>query len=159
MFKKLFITAAAVAAVSVPLAGAAWAAPSNNGNDGGVGKGGVPARAGAVLDSVNTPPGAPPLNPNGVGEKVTPGDLVHLAKDASPGVPTPDAVGNLLTAVNSTYPPAGSPPGTPPLDVVFGPTSPGHVAKTLTPGCGQGSTATGTLPGGDTLDKTCLRAP
>ncbi len=67
MLKKLFITAAAAAAVSVPLAGIAQAAPSDNGNDGGVGKGGIPARAGAVLDSVNTPPNEPPLNPNGVG--------------------------------------------------------------------------------------------
>ena len=130
MLKKLFITVAAVAAVSVPLAGVAQAAPSDNGNDGGVGKGGVPARAGAVLDSVNTPPNEPPLNPNGVGEKVTPGDLVHLAKKASPGDPTPVAIGNLLTEVNSVYPPAGSDPGTLPLDVVFGPTSPGHVVKT-----------------------------
>jgi hypothetical protein len=159
MFKKLFIAAATAAAVSVPLAGAAWAAPSDNGNDGGVGKGGVPARAGAVLDSVATPPNTPPLNPNGPGEKVTPGDLVQLSKSASPGVPTPDAVGNLLTAVNSTYPPAGSPDGTPPLDVAYGPTAPGKVFKTLTPGCGRGSTATGTLPGGGTLDKVCLRAP
>lgn len=39
MFKKVFITAAAAAAVSVPLAGAAWADPTTNPPPG---PGGVP---------------------------------------------------------------------------------------------------------------------
>ena len=44
MLKKLFVTAAAAAAMSVPLAGAAWADkpddPGSNGN--GIGQGGIP---------------------------------------------------------------------------------------------------------------------
>jgi hypothetical protein len=45
MLKKLFITGAAAAAVSVPLAGAAWADPGDpSGN--GLGQGGIPKRVG-----------------------------------------------------------------------------------------------------------------
>jgi hypothetical protein len=161
MLTKLLVTAAAAAVVSVPLAGVAWADPPSNpsSSGNGVGAGGVPARAGAVLDSVRTPPGAPPLNPNGVGQPVTAGDVIHLAKSASPGDPTPVALGNLLTGINAVYPPAGSPPGTPPEGSVWGPTPPGLVVKTLTPGCTSGNTATATLPGGGTIDQACLRAP
>ena len=51
MLKKLFVTAAAAAAVSVPLAGVAWAdKPSDPGSNGkGLGQGGVPAAAGGYL--------------------------------------------------------------------------------------------------------------
>ncbi len=62
MIKKLFVTAAAAAAVSVPLAGAAWADPPSDpgpsspgtpsGN--GIGQGGVPKTAGSYFDAVST---------------------------------------------------------------------------------------------------------
>ena len=54
MLKKLVVTAIAAAAMTVPLAGVAWAAPStdagSNGN--GIGAGGVP------VNSTNGPPGS-----------------------------------------------------------------------------------------------------
>ena len=48
MLKKLFVTAAAAAAVSVPLAGVAWA-DTGDSNGNGIGAGGVPQKAGTVL--------------------------------------------------------------------------------------------------------------
>jgi hypothetical protein len=74
MLKKLFISAAAAAAVSVPLAGAAWAdprtdpGPSSRGtpSGNGIGQGGVPKKTGSYFDSVSAAnPGLPNLNPNG----------------------------------------------------------------------------------------------
>ena len=55
MLKKLFVTAAAAAAVSVPLAGVAWAdPPSDPGSNGnGIGKGGIPNKTGNFLDTVH----------------------------------------------------------------------------------------------------------
>jgi hypothetical protein len=55
MIKKLFITAAAAAAVSVPLAGAAWADPPSDNNPPGQGATGpgVPHEAGSYFDSVS----------------------------------------------------------------------------------------------------------
>ena len=53
MLKKLFVTAAAAAAVSVPLAGVAWAEPPADpgaGNGNGIGKGCSKAAAKAVTD-------------------------------------------------------------------------------------------------------------
>jgi hypothetical protein len=161
MLKKLFVTAAAAAAVSVPLAGVAWANPpsnpgsNGNGNDGGIGKGGIPTRIGAVFDSIVPPPGAPPPNPNGVGEPVTPGTVINGAKGTF-GTPTPVALGKALTVLNSVYPPPG---GTSPTNIEVGPTAPGLAVKTFTPGCSSGNTATGTLPTGATVDKVCNRVP
>ncbi|MGY4650337.1 hypothetical protein ACVWWN_004133 [Mycobacterium sp. URHB0021] len=78
MLKKLVLTAAAAAAVSVPLAGGVWAdRPSDRGsshpgapnNDNGIGQGGVPKVAAGLLDSAGAP------NPNGRGNPVPVGKV------------------------------------------------------------------------------------
>jgi hypothetical protein len=58
MLKKLFITAAAAAAMSVPFAGVAWAEPPSDpgSSDNGVGPGGVPEKLGNFLDSMGGHP-------------------------------------------------------------------------------------------------------
>lgn len=60
MFKKLFFTAAAAAAVSVPLAGVAWATPANNDppgqRDTNSGQPGIPGVVGDVADAFHTNP-------------------------------------------------------------------------------------------------------
>ena len=50
MLKKLFFAPAAAAAVSVPLAGVAWADKPSDPGGNGVGKGGVPATVGEALN-------------------------------------------------------------------------------------------------------------
>src|SRR4051794_28668605 len=94
MLKKLFITAAAAAAVSVPLAGMAWAdTPADPGSAvGEVGQGGIPKKFGDFADSVN-------LNPNGTGNPVPPGQEINIGKDLFPGVPTPTATGEFINGV------------------------------------------------------------
>ena len=124
MLKKLFFTAAAAAAVSVPLAGAAWATPSDNNPPGQGATGpGVPHEIGGYLDSANA-------NPN----PVPPGKLFNMAKEGfgGPGVSTPAAIGDF---VNFFYNSAGVP-------TTFGPTAPGLATKTFTPACLSGRTAT-----------------
>jgi hypothetical protein len=141
MFKRLFVTSAAAAAVSVPLAGAACAdPPSDPGSNGnGIGAGGVPQKAGETLSEGVTPNANP--NPGGVGP-VTPGSAFNVAKDAFPGVSTPVAYGNTLTVFWSGAP--GVPPHTwTDPDLVaqtepFGPTPPGMGVKAFTPGCSHG---------------------
>jgi hypothetical protein len=124
MLKKLFLTAAAAAAVSVTLAGVACADtpsdPSSNSN--GIGAGGVPQKAGPVLESLGV----------GTGNPTPPGSLF---KDSAkvPGMNTPDAYGALLDVLGQTL----NPPAT------FGPTPPGMGVKSLTPGCSQGTTGGG----------------
>ena len=127
MLKKLLITAAAAAAVSVPLAGVAWAdPPSDPGSNGsGIGAGGVPQKFGDFADSVN-------LNPNGTGNPVPPGQEINIAKGLFPGVPTPTATGEFI---NGVYASIGVP-------TTFGPTPPRLAVKTFTPGCTSGHTAT-----------------
>jgi hypothetical protein len=56
MLKKSFVGVIAAAAVSVPLAGTAWAAPPSDPN--GVGPGGIPAKIGNNLGTDPTPPGS-----------------------------------------------------------------------------------------------------
>jgi hypothetical protein len=127
MLKKLFITAAAAAAVSVPLAGLAWADPPSGNNPPGQGATGpgVPHEVGAFADSVG-------LNPNGPGNPIPPGQEINIAKNLFPGVPTPTAVGDF---VNGVYAIQGVP-------TTFGPTPPGLTVKTFTPGCSSGNGAT-----------------
>ena len=126
MLKKLFITAAAAAAVSAPLAGVASAdKPSDVSVPPGqsdVGPG-VPNVAGNFIDT-----NAPGLNPAGTGNPLPPGQEFNFAKSLSPGVNTPQAVGNF---VNGFY-------GT----TDFGKLPPGLATKTFTPGCASGNTAT-----------------
>jgi hypothetical protein len=140
MLKKLFITAAAAAAVAVPLAGAAWADtgdPSGN----GIGQGGVPTKAGDFADAVTAAnPGLPPLNPNGSGP-LPPGQFYrNIAK--LPGSTPEDAA----VAVNGIYGnysgvPDVDPPGTP-VQTTFDRIPPGMATKTFTPGCASGHIAT-----------------
>ena len=67
MLEKLFITAAAAASVSVPLAGVAWATPSDNNPPGHDASGpGIPHAVGATLGTLSAAnPNLPNLNPNG----------------------------------------------------------------------------------------------
>lgn len=127
MLKKLFITAAAAAAVSVPLAGVAWADPPSGNNPPGQGATGpgIPHEFGAFADSVNA-------NPNGPGNPVPPGQEINIAKGLFPGVPTPTAAGEFI---NGVYASQG-------VATTFGPTPPGLAAKTFTPGCTSGHKAT-----------------
>ncbi len=134
MLKKLFVTAATAAAVSVPLAGVAWAdPPSDPGssspgapNDNGIGQGGVPKVAGGLLDSAGAP------NPNGPGSPVPPGKVYSTIAKEDGNVP--DGVGVFVNNFYETY--GGIPnPG-------FGRTPPGIATKTFTPGCSSGHTAT-----------------
>jgi hypothetical protein len=139
VFKKLFITAAAAAAVSVPLAGVAWAGPpSDNAAPGAPGKGGIPQKAGSFFDSVSAAnPGLPNLNPNGSGP-IAPGKVFStIAK--LPGS-APDALGGFVNTIYGTY---GTPEaGGVPVKTTFGKTPLGLAIKTFTPGCSRGRTAT-----------------
>jgi hypothetical protein len=126
MLKKLFVTAAAAAAVSVPLAGAAWADPGDpSGN--GVGQGGIPKVVGQIDDDLGT-------NINPPDEPLTPGAVFNNAKDAAPkGTNTPDAYGGALDDFFGTN--------------AFKPTPPGLGVKSATPGCSNGHGVDGTAIG------------
>ena len=113
MLKKLFVTAAAAAAVSVPLAGAAWADkpadPGANGN--GIGQGGIPDRAaGSVAD--NSASSGPihgnerilPASQSGNSGVVAPGSAYSTGAKV-PGPNTPDGYGVFL---NPFWDPLGS---------------------------------------------------
>jgi hypothetical protein len=127
MLKKLFITTAAAAAVSVPLAGAAWAAPSDNNPPG---KGGVPSEAGSALAALGLPTDPfKPTDPSSTDPRVSPGSAFSQAAKL-PGN-TPTAYGNLL---NGTFQTVN-------IDTDFGPTKPGQVTKLFTPGCNQGNSS------------------
>jgi hypothetical protein len=142
MLKKLFVTAAAAAAVSVPLAGAAWATPSDNNPPGHPEQGttgpGVPHEAGATLDAITasgqlTHPdaGLADLNPNGTGNPVPPGTVYsNIAKQ--PGN-TPDAAQAFVGGVYKDYLDSNAAFSTTGL-------APGHATKSFTPGCPHGRT-------------------
>src|SRR4051812_11135817 len=150
MLKKLFVTAAAVAAVSVPLAGAAWADPGDpNGN--GLGQGGMPQRLSDFAASGVDPVLQNPLGPPGT--PIPPGQEFNLAKDLfkGPGESTPDAIAQFESFVWT------NPPGRPPRTLVGVPGSipssvddwtnitPGLAITPFTHGCGKGRTG---LPAG-----------
>jgi hypothetical protein len=129
MLQKLFVTAAAVAAMSVPLAGVAWAEPASDPGDTGIGTGGVPEKLGNFLDTGITPS----ANPSGAA--ITPGSVVNgLAK--APGT-TPDAVGQFETGLWATHTLTGEGE----VQTVWGSTPPGLAIKPITPGCSHGHTA------------------
>ena len=144
MLKKLFVTAAAAAAVSVPLAGVAWAdKPSDPGSNGnGLGKGGMPQRIGDFAATGVTPPLE---NPNGTGNPVPPGQEFNLAKDfyaaTHPGekANTPTAIAAFEAFVWTGRTLAN---GTPILNDPDDWTNitPGLAIKALGPGCGKGRT-------------------
>ena len=130
MFKKLIITAAAAAAVSVPLAGVAWADqptdPGGNGSDNGLGAGGMPKKVGEVADVFGTN-----LSP---GDPLVPGAVFSpLAKEKEPGTITPDAYGDALDEL--VAPQLGLPH--------VGSTPPGLGIKSGTAGCANGKTVGG----------------
>jgi hypothetical protein len=159
MLKKLLVTAAAAAAVSVPLAGVAWAdKPSDPGSNGN-GPGGVPADVGAALN--RNYPVTNPLDANGQVVPVSPGSVFSTAATTKPpGTSLPEAysaglaqlftlqspvpgVGGLPENVipgpgsnvpDPTIPATSLPPNT---DVVVA-TKPGAVVKLFTPGCVNG---------------------
>jgi hypothetical protein len=142
MFKKLFFTAAAAAAVSVPLAGVASADPADpNGN--GLGQGGMPQRVGDFAATGVTPPLASSNDP------IPPGQEFNLAKDyyaaVHPGekASTPTAIGEFEAFVWTGRTLAdGTPISNNPDDWTN--ITPGLAIKPLGPGCGKGRTG---LPG------------
>ena len=164
MLKKLFVTATAAAAVSFPLAGAAWADPPSDGGSNGTGTS-APGSGGngtSEPGSAGNGTSSPGSNGNGIGAGGLPAKTGELdaalgAGDGSPttvgsavsqaakepGTNAPEAVGNLVTEFFEVY---GPPNGLPAY--VYGPTPPGLQAKNLTPGCGHGHGSTSTPPSG-----------
>jgi hypothetical protein len=129
MLKKLFVTAAAAAAVSVPLAGVAWADPPS---DPGSGNQGVPDRATGYVESTF---GADALEglQSGSSGVVAPGTAFQLgAKTDCDGAPcnTPDGY---AAALNNFYVTQGFP--NPGLER----TIPGSAVTQFTPGCAHHS--------------------
>jgi hypothetical protein len=140
MFKKLLFTAAATAALSIPLAGVALAdEPSDPGSTaGGIGKGGMPQRLGDFAATGVTPPLAETNAP------IPPGKEFNLAKDLSPGVPTPTAIRNFESFVWSNSQlvlPDGTLETIPSDPDLWTNVTPGLAIKPLTPGCDKGRSA------------------
>jgi hypothetical protein len=138
MFKKMFITAAAAAAVSVPLAGVAWAdTPSDPGaTDNGIGKGGIPQKFGTFADTGLTAkqPGTPSPNPSG--DPTPPGSVYIKPLTQLPGN-IPSAAGAFEVQIWSAYTLAdGTVVSSDPSDWTN--VTPGLALKPLTPGCDKG---------------------
>jgi hypothetical protein len=151
MLKKLFVTAAAAAAVSVPLAGAAWA---DKPADPGAGNQGVPDRATAAVVSILKLNGIPEPAiklaldgfQSGKSGVVAPGTAYSTgAKTDCPSAGggtekcnTPDGYGAALNTIYGAQPPDGF--GIPLANVggPFGRTIPGSVTKQFTNGATQG---------------------
>ena len=140
MIKKLFITAAAAAAVSVPLAGAAWAdAPTDPNNPPGHPestdtKPGIPGEAGSFADAVG-------INPK-PGKPLPPGQFFkNVAK--IPGLSTPEAAQGVIEGLynNPAVPDIPDAPTTGTVKLE-GPVPPGMATKSFTPACESGHTAT-----------------
>ncbi len=132
MIKNALLALIAAGALSVPLAGAAWAEPSADPGSphNEVGKGGIPQKLGDFVASGVTPAA-------GTGDPVPPGQEFNLAKDLFPGEPTPDAIRDFESALWSTHTLADGTviPSDPELweDI-----TPGLAIKPLTPGCDRG---------------------
>jgi hypothetical protein len=139
VIKKLCITAAAAAALSVPLAGAAWAAPDDNNPPGqGTTGPGMPHEIGAFGDAVAAAnPNLPPINPRGSGPLPPGQEYSTIAK--LPGS-TPEAAAAVVNGIYGNYVVPDA-PGTP-VQTNFEKLAPGLVTKTFTPGCSSGNTAT-----------------
>jgi hypothetical protein len=132
MLKKLFATAAAAAALSVPLAGVAWAEPPADpgSTGGGIGQGGIPKKLGTFVDSGITPTANPSGGPTPPGSTFFK-DLAKL-----PGS-MPVAVGQFESGLWATHTLTNGDP----VQTVWGPTPPGMALKPLTPGCSHGHSA------------------
>jgi len=126
MLKKLIVTAAAATALSIPLAGVAWADDpvDPSATDAGVGAGGVPEKAGNFFDSFT-----PNLNPS-PGDPVTPGSVFSTIAKGDGNVP--DGTGVFVNNFWSVYG----------ITTYYGRTDPGLATKSFTPGCTHGHTAT-----------------
>jgi hypothetical protein len=139
MIKKMVIAATAAAALSVPLAGVAWAEPPADPGSNGVGEGGMPKKLGEFADSGITPSLSSPYAP------IPPGEEFNLAKDTHdllhPGVKvsTPTAIGEFESVIwgsgHQVVDPATSVPSTGWDNI-----TPGLAIKPLGPGCGKGNT-------------------
>jgi hypothetical protein len=125
MIKKLFITAAAVAAVSVPLAGAAWA---DKPDDPGAGNQGVPDRAAAAVEAFG---GSLDGFQSGNSTVVTPGTAYSTGAQVE-GLNAPDGY---ALAVNAYWVSQGHPE----LAIYEPPLIPGSVTTQFTPACRQHS--------------------
>ena len=145
MLKKLFVTAAAAAAVSVPLAGAAWAAPGDDPNpnaaDGAPGKGGLADKASAWIKDAFTP-NNPPVDfsqfESGNSGNIAPGTAFSQGAKV-PDANAVDGYEQFLTNFYNTY---GLPFSGGPVQgvTVTGATAiPGSVTRLFTPGCGKGN--------------------
>lgn len=135
MFKKMAIAATAAAALSVPLAAVAWADQPADPGSNGIGKGGIPGKLGNFVENGIIGPDT------GLSSPLPPGKAYNLAKELSPGVPTPEAVKNFEVGLWSTHTLAdGTQDGTPvsgnPDD--WGNITPGLALKPLNPGCDKG---------------------
>jgi hypothetical protein len=133
MLRKALVALVAAGAMSVPLAGVAWANPPDNpGSQGqgrpddpgsnGIGAGGAPQRAGTFLGSVGE-------NPSGDSNPVPAGSAFEVYAKM-PGS-TPTVYGSALNAFALRHPGLGLPT----FDV---PTPPGLGVKIFTPGCTHG---------------------
>jgi hypothetical protein len=111
MIRKALLTAIATGALSIPLAGMAWAEPPSDPND-PPGKGGVPAEAGDFLGPA----------------KVTPGSVFSSIAQGPGNVPE-----GVRVFVNGFY-------GTS-TNGFAEPIPPGIAIKSFTPSCGSGRTA------------------
>jgi len=148
MFKKLFVTAAAAAAVSVPLAGAALADSGGDPNGNGLGQGGMPQTIGnfaatGVDPALPNPNGPPPNAP------IPPGQEFNIAKDYSAAVNggkkanTPTAVGEFESGVvwqGGRTLADGTPVSNRPEDWTN--ITPGLAIKPLGSACGKGKSGT-----------------
>jgi len=126
MLKKLFVTAAAAAAVSVPLAGVAWAEPPA---DPGSGNQGVPDRATGFVESTFGTDATDGLQSGNSGV-VAPGTAYKTGAKV-PDANTPDGY---AAALNGFYVSQGFP------DLaILERTIPGSVTRQFTHGCAQHS--------------------
>ena len=146
MIKKLFITAAAAAAVSVPLAGAAWAEPpsdpgsTDTSTDTGIGSGGMPGKLGTFLKH-----GIVDANGDGFGDgsPTTPGSIISGQAKADGN--TPDAMRDFEAGIWSNYrlvrPDPLEPETITSVPGDWEGVTPGLAIKPLTPGCDHGRSA------------------
>ena len=140
MLKKLFVTAAAAAAVSVPLAGAAWA---DQPEDPGAGNQGVPDRAAAVVRSTVAAIGGDPDTAldgfqSGKSGVTAPGTAYSTGAKVE-GLNTPDGYAVALNDYYVTH-------SNPPFDPDFKRVVPGTVTRTLTNGCAQHPSGKNCIP-------------
>ncbi|HKV20268.1 MAG TPA: hypothetical protein VJR50_14650 [Mycobacterium sp.] len=131
MIKKMIVAAAAAGAVSVPLAGLAWAEPPDDPGSNGIGAGGMPDKLGNFVEH-----GIEPAN-TGLKAPLPLGAVVRgLAK--TPTVNTPDAVAAFEADLWKTHDLANG------QDITsdgWGNITPGLAIKPLTPGCEKGRSA------------------